>query len=152
MEPLRAFAANWDDFRAQFGNELRLGACIVLMRLITAVMRSGGGDRAPEPASKPRKSLELVASPNDPLMIQAIQIVRMPSSNNGPWGAAPVRRGPTKTFQSPGGPVTLTHDEILNANSLYYQIKANPAILRGTRSSRSSAHSGEFSEDLSGNW
>lgn len=152
MTPLKDFLANWDEFRAQFGNVLRLGACIVLMLLISGVMRSGGHEPAPTPARPQRNPLELVASPNEPYMIEAIRITRASNSGDGRWSAAPVRQGPTATFQSPGGPVTLTCDEIAEVNSLYYQLQANPAILHRTRSGHGSSQSGSFSDDLSGNW
>jgi hypothetical protein len=153
MQPVKDFLANWDEFRAQFGNELRLGACIVLVVLISAVMRSGGGEPAPAPEKQQRNPMELVASPNDPLMIEAIRIAQAPSGGRGPWGATPIAKGPRATFQTPGGPITLTQTEIADANHLYPQLKSNPAILRGNRSGRSSnSQSGSFSEDLSGNW
>lgn len=152
MTPLKDFLANWDEFRAQFGNELRLGACIVLMLLISGVMQSGGHEPTAAPAPPKRNPMELVASPNEPYMIEAIRITRASNSGNGRWSAAPVRQGPTATFQSPGGPVTLTRDEIAEVNSLYYQLQANPAILHRTRSGHGSSQSGSFSEDLSGNW
>jgi hypothetical protein len=152
MSQITDFIDNWDQFRAQFGNELRWGGCIALMLAISAVMHSNDSQphqMQPEPQRNP---MELIASPNDPLMIEAIKIARAPTSNDGPWGAAPVRRGPTATFQSPGGPVTLTRDEIANANSIYPQLKSNPAILRGATSNGPSAPSGGFSDDLSGDW
>ncbi len=152
MTPLKDFLANWDEFRAQFGKELRLGGCIVLMLLISGVMRSGGHEPTAAPAPPKRNPMELVASPNEPYMIEAIRIARASNSGTGRWSAAPIRRGPTATFQSPGGPVTLTRDEIAEVNSLFYQLKANPAILHGTRSGRSSSQSGSFSDDLSGDW
>ncbi len=153
MGPINDFIANWDEFRGQFGNELRLGACIVLMLLISGIMQSGGSPES-APARPQRNPMELVASPNDPLMIEAIRIAQAPSGDNGPWGATPIAKGPRATFRTPGGPITLTSSEIANANTIYPQLKANPAILRGNRStgSRHRAQSGEFSEDLSGNW
>ena len=155
MGPINDFIANWDEFRGQFGNELRLGACIVLMLLISGIMQSGGSpEPAPAPARPKRNPMELIASPNEPLMIEAIRIAQAPTGDNGPWGASPIAKGPRATFQTPGGPITLTQTEIADANTIYPQLKANPAILRGSRSAGGSrrSQSGEFSEDLSGNW
>jgi hypothetical protein len=152
MTQIKAFLANFDEFRVQFGNELRLGACIVLMVLISAIMRSGGADPAPAPPRSQRDPMELIASPNEPLMIEAIRIAQAPSGDRGPWGATPIAKGPRATFQTPGGPITLTQTEIADANTIYPQLKTNPAILHGSRSGRRSDQSGSFSEDLSGNW
>lgn len=153
MTQFREFLANWDEFRAQFGNELRLGGCIMLLLLISGVMRSGSHDPAPAPIQPKSHPMELVASPNDPLMIEAIRIAQAPVAGTGPWGAAPVATGPRATFQTPGGPITLTRTEIDNANSIYPQLKSNPAILRGRLSTgRSGSQAGSFSDDLSGDW
>ena len=74
MGPIRDFTANWDEFQAQFGNELRWAGSIVLMVLISLVMRSGGSEPAPAPAPPQRNPMELIASPNEPYMIEAIRI------------------------------------------------------------------------------
>lgn len=153
MTQFREFLANWDEFRAQFGNELRLGGCIMLLLLISGVMQSGGSDPAPAPVAQRQHPMKLIASPNDPLMIEAIRIAQAPVAGNGPWGAKPIATGPRATFQTPGGPITLTQSEIDSANTIYPQLKANPAILRGSHSGHSNnAHSGSFSDDLSGDW
>lgn len=152
MSHLNDFIDNWPDFRRQFGNELRLGGCVLALILVGTMLASGGPEPAPAPPKAKRNPMELVASPNEPYMVEAIRITRNSRSSGEPWQADPVRRGPTATFQSPGGPITLTADEIANANSLYRHIKANPTILRGSSSSRSSSQSGSFSEDLSGDW
>lgn len=154
MAQIDDFFANLDEFRAEFGNELRLGACIVLLVLISFVMRLGGGEPAPVAVQPQRNPMELVASPNEPFMIEAIRIARMPTSEIGVWDARRPTGEPTATFKTPGGSITLTREEIANANTIYPQLKSNPAILHGTRStSRSSSdQSRGFSEDLSGDW
>jgi hypothetical protein len=152
MSHLNDFIDNWPDFRRQFGNELRLGGCVLALVLISAVMASGGPEPAPAPPQAKRNPMELIASPNEPFMTEAIQITINSRSSGEPWKADPVLRGPTATFQSPGGPITLTAEEIANANQFYVQIKDNPAILRSNSASRSSSQSGSFSDDLSGDW
>lgn len=146
------FFDNLGEFWEQFGNELRLGVCILLMVAISAVMRSGGSEPA-QPPPPQRNPMELVASPNEPLMIEAIKIARASSSENGRWRADKIAQGPRATFKTPGGSITLASSEIEDANSIYWQLKANTAILHGSRSSSSrSTHSGSFSDNLSGNW
>ncbi len=154
MAQIKDFLANLEEFRAQFGNELRLGGCIVLMVLISVVMPSGGDEPAPAPPKQKRNPMELVASPNEPFMIEAIRIARMPSSDVGVWGARQLTGSPTATFKTPAGSITLTREEIANANTIYPQLKSNPAILHGTRSSSRSEsdQSQGFSENLSGDW
>jgi hypothetical protein len=147
------FLTNLEEFRAQYGNELRWGGCIALMLAISAVMHSNDSKPAQIQQEPQHRPMELVASPNEPFMFEAIRIARMPSSETGVWGARRPTGEPTATFKTPGGSITLTRSEIANANTIYPQLKSNPAILHGTRSSghRSSQAQG-FSEDLSGDW
>lgn len=154
MPQAKDFFANLEEFRAQFSNELQLGACIVLMLLISGVMRSGGGEPAAVPPPKQQRNpMDLIASANDPHMIEAIRIARMPSSEVGVWGARPLTGKPTATFKTPSGSITLTREEIANANTIYPQLKSNPAILYGSPSGRRrSDQASGFSEDLSGEW
>ena len=70
------------------------------------------------------KPLTLVASANDPTMIEAIQIARNVHTEAGnPW-SAPKRSGSQLTFPTPGGSITLTADELREANFLYPQLVA----------------------------
>jgi hypothetical protein len=65
----------------------------------------------------------LIASPNDPHMIEAIRMAQAHSSKVRPWGGAERIPGPAITLQTLGGPLTLTRQEIVNANQIYPQLK-----------------------------
>ena len=64
----------------------------------------------------------LIASANEPLMIQAIRYAQARRAEDGPWGGAQRKQGPTATFQTPGGSITMTQTEIADANAFYPQL------------------------------
>lgn len=77
-----------------------------------------------DPASTKRPAEDrLVASPNDPHMIEAIRMAQAHSSKVRPWGGVERIKGPAVTLQTLGGPLTLTRQEIFNANQIYPQLK-----------------------------
>ena len=92
---------------------------ILFLALFGAVMRPDRHQTKPQ--KPPRDPMTLVASPNDPQMIASIQIAqataRVQSGGNA-W-TKPKADGPTATFATPGGSITLTRSEIAEANSVY---------------------------------
>ena len=78
------------------------------------------GVRDPQPAATNR--MTLIASPNEPLMVQSIRYAQAHRAEDGPWGGAQRKQGPTATFQTPAGSITMTQTEIADANAFYPQL------------------------------
>lgn len=133
----------------EIGEQLRSGipltAFILMMALGGMVMRP---DYRAKHSPPPRDPMALIASPNEPFMFEAIRLAQAPHSEDGPWGGAKRKQGPTATFKTAGGSITLTQSEIAGANEIYPQLVNNPKILYGSSSSRS--HS--YSEDMERDW
>ena len=121
---------------ADFGDELigrqRRGAPAVIMplALLSAALVFGiplartatAVETAPHAVSDP---MALIASPNDPLMIEAIRYARGLSSHaaGGNAWSLPKSDGPTATFATPGSNITLSQKEIAEANFIYPQLR-----------------------------
>lgn len=114
--------------QAEFGRRWLIGMFGVIIVLFFVRVLSV----EPEP---PRRLVDdrLIASPSDPYMVEAIRVAQSNYAEDGPWGGAQRKQGPKITIQMPGGPITLTRHELADANHIYPQIKANPAILYGER-------------------
>jgi hypothetical protein len=93
---------------------------------------SSDRDPLPQTAARPAPTT-LVASPSDPFMVEAIRLAQAQNYEDGPWGGAQRNQGPKVTIQLPGGPITLTVEQLADANYIYPQLKANPKILEGSR-------------------
>ena len=73
----------------------------------------------------PAGSMALVASPNDPLMIEAIRYARestKQAAGSNAW-SLPKSDGPTATFATPDSNITLSQKEIAEANFIYPQLR-----------------------------
>jgi hypothetical protein len=110
---------------AQLGSGVKLGALVSIVMLGSAVMRN---DYQASGTSSLRDPMVLIASPNDPYMIESIRLAKMPRAEDGPWGGAKRKQGPTATFETPGGALTLTRAEIADANHIYPQLVENSKI------------------------
>ena len=76
-----------------------------------------------KPSQVAADPMALVTSPNEPLMIEAIRYATARRADDGPWGGDQRQQGPTATFPIPGGTITLTRDQIAEANFVYPQLK-----------------------------
>ena len=105
-------------------------------------------------AQPARDPMALIASPNDPLMIQAIKFAQGsgPKGLNGGVWNKPRTDGSTATFTTPAGSITLGRAEIAEANFVYPQLvrRAKDANRRST--GRVSADSGFSDGDDAGQW
>ena len=97
-----------------------LGAAIVfgipLAKTATAI------ETPPHAAGDP---MALLASPNDPLMIEAIRYARASAKHaaGGNAWSLPKSDGSTATFATPGSSITLSQKEIAEANFIYPQLR-----------------------------
>ena len=117
---------------------------LFLPLLITAVR--------PQPRPRPptRNPIALVASPNDPQMLQAIKYAQMHAqsgSGSNAWSRRKID-GPAVTFQSPGGPITLSLAEIADANELYPYLVRRAKNPDTFRSGGHSSDSGYYDDGL----
>ena len=121
---------------------------VLFLALFGAVMRPGGYQ--PKPQKPPRDPMVLIASPNDPQMIEAIHIARATARANSGGNAwsKPKGEGPTATFQTPGGSITLSRAEISEANSIFPQLAARARHPHELGTMRHSADAG-FDSDFS---
>lgn len=101
-----------------------------------------GADRtSPDP---PRDPAALIASPNDPLMIKAIEVARSaakPGKGSNAWSSSS-GGGATISFKTVGGSIALTREEIAEANFIYPQFVSRAKagqVLIGSVSSRDSS-------------
>ncbi|MFM5922701.1 MAG: hypothetical protein ACKOPG_00755 [Novosphingobium sp.] len=118
-------AADFAIFFNRFGYELRIGALALFAVVIVAPFLTGG-DPAPQPT--PPYPLALIASPDEPLMAEAIHMAQAPNAEDGPWAAGANRHGATRRFTTAHGSIVLSEGEVAAANSFYPQLKANPSI------------------------
>ena len=111
----------------------------------------GTGSNKPETARDP---LALIASANDPLMIQAIKYARSAaqSRSGGNVWAKPKTDGSTATFTTPAGSITLTRAEIAEANFVYPQLKQRARDGHHNSSTSGSADEDFTSGDNAGHW
>jgi hypothetical protein len=106
----------------QLRSGVRFMSVITIMALAGMVMRP---DYRAKDAPPPRDPMKLIASPNDPYMVESIRIARMPRAKSNPWGLEKPLNGHTATFQTPGGTITLTKGEIADANTIYPQLRGH---------------------------
>ena len=93
-----------------------------VLTALTAFSLIYGPGRHTTTAKPVRDPMTLIASPNEPLMIQAIRYAQARRAEDGPWGGAQRKQGPTATFQTPSGSITMTRTEIADANAFYPQL------------------------------
>jgi hypothetical protein len=136
---------SWLDIRAQLGSGVQRASLIVILALFGAVMRPGGYQ--PEPQAPIRDPMQLIASPNDPLMIKAISYAKARRAEDGPWGKDDHSEGPTATFKTPGGSITLTRDQIASANYIYPQL-TNQAQGAADRAARQTSPDAGFDSEF----
>ena len=87
-----------------------------------------------QPQQRPNAT-RLIVSPNDPQMLQSIRYAQTHARSNAGGNAwsKPKIDGQSVTFQTVGGPITLSRAEIAEANELYpYLVKRakNPDTFR----------------------
>ena len=148
-----ASARKGDTAMTAIGTNLRSAVTfttmILFLALFGAVMRPDRNQTKPQ--KPPRDPMTLVASPNDPQMIESIQIAqataRVQSGGNA-W-TKPKADGPTATFATPGGSITLSRNEIAQANSIYPRLVSRAKHPHEAGTMRRSADAGfdaEFSD------
>ena len=100
-------------------------------------------------AKPARDPMVLVASPNDPQMIAAIKNAQLWARNKAGGNAwsKPKGGGPTATFATRGGSITLSRTEIAEANSVYPHFVARAKHPRDVRTMRQSTDAG-FDSDF----
>ena len=108
------------EFEAKLRSAVTYTAMILFLALFGAALKPGGYQ--PKTTKPPRNPMTLIASPNEPLMIQSIRYAQARRAEDGPWGGAQRKQGPTATFQTPGGSITMTQTEIADANAFYPQL------------------------------
>ena len=96
---------------------MHIFALMMALTVFSLLYGPGTGHKSKQPAVQSPPTL--VASPNDPLMIQAIKFTQARKAEDGPWGGAPKKQGPTITFDTAGGPLVLSWAEIEQANTIY---------------------------------
>ena len=124
-------------------------ALILFLALFGAALKPGGYQ--PKPTKPQRDPMALIASANDPQMIEAINIAQATARANSGGNAwsKPKGEGPTATFQTPGGSITLSRAEISEANSVYPHLAArarHPNELGTMRRSADAGFDAEFSD------
>lgn len=105
-------------------------------------------------AQPTRDPMTLIASPNDPLMIQAIKYAQgagRKGSNGGVWNK-PKTDGLTATFTTPAGSITLSRAEIAEANFVYPQLKQRARDGHHYSHGGGSADDGFSTGDNAGEW
>ncbi len=119
MANARKGDAAMNEFEAKLRSAVTYTIMILLLALFGAAMKPGGYQ--PKPTKPLRDPMVLVASPNDPQMIAAIKSAQLwaRSKAGGNAWSKPKGSGPTATFATPGGSITLTRAEIAEANSVY---------------------------------
>ena len=148
-----ASARKGDTAMTAIGTNLRSAVTfttmILFLALFGAVMRPDRNQTKPQ--KPPRDPMTLVASPNDPQMIESIQIAqataRVQSGGNA-W-TKPKADGPTATFATPGGSITLSRNVIAQANSIYPRLVSRAKHPHEAGTMRRSADAGfdaEFSD------
>ena len=138
----------WNPVLARLQGSVGFTTMILLLALFGAVMRPGGTQ--PKPVAPKRDPMTLIASPNDPQMIEAIHIARATAranSGGNAWSKAK-SGGPTATFPTPGGSITLSRAEISEANSVYPHLAARARHPHELGTMRHSADAG-FDSDFS---
>ena len=107
---------------SQLRSGVPLTAMVLMLGLFGMVMRPGGYQTKPQ---KPQRDpMTLIASANDPQMIEAIHIAQATARYNPGANAwtKPKTEGPSATFKTPAAAVTLTRSEIADANAIYPQL------------------------------
>ncbi len=138
---------SWSELRMQLGSGVQRASLVVILALFGAVLRPGGYQ--PKPEAPKRDPMELIASANDPQMIEAIHIAQATARANSGGNAwsKPKGEGPTATFQTPGGSITLSRGEISDANSVYPHLAVrarHPHELGTMRRSNDAGFDSEF--------
>jgi len=108
----------------------------------------GTGHKQPAQRAPLRDPMTLAASANDPQMIAAIHVAQATArahSGGNAW-TKPKSAGPTATFATPGGSITLSRSEIADANSIYPHFVARAKHPRDGGTVRRSAAAGFDSE------
>ena len=95
------------------------------------------------------KPLTLVASANDPTMIEAIRYARGVTNHatGGNAWSLPKSNGLTATFATPGGSITLSQKEIAEANFIYPQLRERATDSAHKSASRADDAGDTYSED-----
>lgn len=111
----------------------------------------GTGHKQPAQRAPLRDPMTLAASANDPQMIAAIHVAQATARANGGGNAwtKPKADGPTATFATPGGSITLSRSEIADANSIYPHLVSRAKHPHEAGTMRRSADAGfdaEFSD------
>ena len=96
---------------------------VLFLALFGAALRPGGYQ--PKAQKPPRDPMVLLASPNDPLMIEAIKIARSVAAQKSGANAwsRPKSDGPVATLSTYGGSISLSRKEIADANFIYPQLR-----------------------------
>ena len=132
----------------------RFQIALLLTALTGFSLLYGPGTHPAKPVS-PRDPMLLMASANDPLMIQAIKYARVAGQNRTGGGnvwTKPKSDGSTATFTTPAGNIALTSAEIAEANFVYPQLKQRARDGRRNRSTSSPAGDGFSSGDNDGEY
>lgn len=113
------------------------------------------GRRFDNPPVQPaREQSALIASPNDPLMIKAIELARGSSKagkGSNPWSSSS-GSGATISFRTVGGSIALTREEIAEANFIYPQFVSRANAGEELIGSVSSDHNDSFDYASPGAW
>ena len=102
----------------------RIPIVLGLIAFAALGMVYGGGFSSTDAPVQVQGQPQLIASANDPIMIDAIRYARAHSkgeSGGSPW-SKPRTGGDSATFTTPAGSITLSRDEIENANFIYPQL------------------------------
>jgi hypothetical protein len=124
----------------------KIAAGLVIVLIVLAASR--GPEEPPPPI--PSDPTKLVASPDEPLMAEAIRIAQNTRADGdyGPWQSRKPVVGPVVSIKTVGGTITLTHKEIADANEIFGALKEDPIRLHYNSQSRSST---SF-DDAPGEW
>ena len=108
----------------------------------------GTGHNQPAQRTPLRDPMTLAASANDPQMIAAIHIAQATARANAGGNAwtKPKADGPTATFATPGGSITLSRNVIAQANSIYPRLVSRAKHPHEAGTMRRSADAGFDSE------
>jgi hypothetical protein len=102
----------------------RLHIALGLTAFAALAMVYAGGSSTSDPQPQVAGPPTLVASANDPIMIEAIRYARGSSKSragNNAW-SKPKSEGSATTFATPSGSITLSREEIEEANFIYPQL------------------------------
>ena len=133
---------------SQVRSGIPLTSLVLMLGFFGMVMRPGGYQPKPQQQLPQRNPMTLIASPNDPQMVEAIRIAQATARYHAGGNAwtKDKTEGPTATFATPGGSITLSRSEIADANTVYPQLLARALHPREYGAMRRSADAGFDSE------